>query len=146
MGARGTSKYKEAMRKRFGAAVAVARRTRLGLTQSLFARRLDIDKDYLSRVERGVVGASDQLRQRIAQAIGVSLTSLEREDDGPAPVAGEYPNRALVVAGDDFKRAHDIVKDELLGCAPARDLTHLQWLEVLQALIKLNELGVRRRT
>lgn len=63
------------LRAEWGAKIRAARQER-GLTVSKLARLADVDQGNLSRVERGVQGVSDDMRMRIAAALGVEVSEL----------------------------------------------------------------------
>jgi len=65
----------------FGHAVR-ARRTELGLSQEELAERCELDRTYISGVERGRRNPTVQAVFRIAQGLGVPASDLVREAEG----------------------------------------------------------------
>lgn len=68
------------LRKVFGAAVRSRRRT-LGWSQEELGDRADLDRTYVSGIERGIRNPSLLTQQRIADALGVTVRDLLPEDE-----------------------------------------------------------------
>jgi transcriptional regulator with XRE-family HTH domain len=51
-----------------------AARTRAGLSQEALAFAADIDRTYVSQLERGIANPSIQVLQHVADAVGKELT------------------------------------------------------------------------
>ncbi|UED83103.1 helix-turn-helix domain-containing protein [Streptomyces profundus] len=61
------------------------------------ARLTGLDRGHLSRLERGLAGASEVTLQRIASTLGVPISDLLRNDDDPAVEA--VPGREVPPPG-----------------------------------------------
>ncbi len=76
----------EALAKRFGELVRRLR-TEKGYSQEEFAFRVGLHQTYVSSVERGERNVTIQTADRIARALGITLSSmfseLERDADEP---------------------------------------------------------------
>jgi transcriptional regulator with XRE-family HTH domain len=68
------------VRERFGAAVR-ARRRALGISQEELGERAQLDRTYVSGVERGIRNPSLLIQQRLADALETRLSELVREDE-----------------------------------------------------------------
>ncbi|WP_432010125.1 helix-turn-helix domain-containing protein [Streptomyces cucumeris] len=64
-----------------------ALRQALKMSLPQFAQLTGLDRGYLSRLERGLTGASTNTVRRIAQALEVSPTDITRGDDVPTKVS-----------------------------------------------------------
>jgi transcriptional regulator with XRE-family HTH domain len=62
-----------------GAAIRAIRQAQ-GLGLRVIASRIGKDRGFLSRVERGLAGASDQTLQDIAAALGAPVQAIIREE------------------------------------------------------------------
>ena len=57
-------------------------RRRLGLSQEALASQADVDRTYVSQLERGVANPSILILQRISIVLGMDLSiNLQRTDD-----------------------------------------------------------------
>ncbi|MER2535181.1 MAG: helix-turn-helix transcriptional regulator [Rhizobiaceae bacterium] len=62
-----------------------AQRQAKGLSQEELAHRADIDRTYISSLERGVYAASIDVVERLAQALGIQAADLlQREGATPS--------------------------------------------------------------
>ena len=66
------------IQKGFGTAVR-RHRHKLGLSQEEFAEKADIHRTYVSDIELGKVEVGIRVAQKIAKALGVSLSKLTKE-------------------------------------------------------------------
>lgn len=60
------------------------RRTALDLSQMTLASAVDVDKSTISRIERGEIAATDDVRIRLARALGVRVAELFPYPDSTA--------------------------------------------------------------
>ena len=58
-----------------------ARRVELNLTQKALAAAVDTTQQHLSFIERGAISPRDDLRQRLASALGLTVAELFRYPD-----------------------------------------------------------------
>ena len=77
-------------------------RSQAGLTQAQLAERVDISDEFLSRMERGLKSPSLETAERIADALGITMSELF---DFDVPTPGEREElleglRAFLVAED----------------------------------------------
>jgi len=64
---------------KFFAAVLRKKREALGMTQELLARRSELDRTYISMLERGLRKPSLQTVFSLAESMGIEATELIRE-------------------------------------------------------------------
>lgn len=72
----------------FGLAVR-RRRERLGMSQEAFAAQAGVHRTYISSIERGKVQVSIGIAHRLAQALGVPLSTLWRDVERALASDGE---------------------------------------------------------
>jgi len=63
---------------RFGLKVKELRKS-IGITQEELAERVDVSKDYIGLIERGLRSPSLKIMERIANSLGVKITTLFEE-------------------------------------------------------------------
>lgn len=62
-------------------------RRRKRLTQVQLAKRAEVDQTYVSLLERGLRRPSDEIRDRLAKALGIAPSRLRFPDPSAATVA-----------------------------------------------------------
>lgn len=66
------------LEKKFGLAVR-KRRNKLGLSQEAFAEKAEIHRTYVSEIELGKVNVGIAVAEKLAEALGTSLSYLIKE-------------------------------------------------------------------
>lgn len=69
------------------------RRRELGVSQEELAHRAELDRTYVSSLERCVYGATIDVVERIAGVLGTEPFELLRPVEGPAPAPAPVPRR-----------------------------------------------------
>lgn len=74
------------LQRKFGERVR-ERRQALGLSQEAYALSCDLDRTYVSGIERGVRNPTLQVLQILARGLGTSIADLAEAVDSPLPKA-----------------------------------------------------------
>lgn len=72
------------LQRKFGERVR-EKRAALGLSQEAYALQCDLDRTYVSGIERGVRNPTLQVLQILARGLGASIADLVEEVDSPLP-------------------------------------------------------------
>lgn len=119
-------------------------RRELDLNQDELARRVGVDRSYISQIERGVVtNVGIEVLEKIAEALGISIAYLLRLTDAPlgnaddgAPVEASADRLVFEVRDAEMRRAIIELVAILREMTPAQQRVFVEMGQKMQRLME----------